>query len=221
MIVFSVTAGIRRPPRRCVRRCISEVTYKGLLCSTQSCVRPSGNPGRCGGQSYLGMARCLPGSDLSWSHLKLTLIKGHLNPPSSRHSLIFNQCSMREASCPETNEIMLQEAQKPAMSRGGSVAEESDSSSPSAISTPWSVLSKHVGSSSSRGVSPDAAGHSPTEPIAIIGMSCRLPGTATDIPALWDMLVSGRTAWTPGPGKRFNMKAFQDVTGTKASTVRA
>ena len=107
------------------------------------------------------------------------------------------------------------------MSRDSSVADESDSSSPSAISTPWSLLSKHGGSSSSLGVSPDAAGHSPIEPIAIIGMSCRLPGTATDIPALWDMLVSGRTAWTPGPGKRFNMKAFQDVTGEKASTVRA
>lgn len=110
------------------------------------------------------------------------------------------------------------------MSPDSSVAEESDSSSPSAISTPWSVLSKHVGGSSrssSRDVSPDAVGHSPVEPIAIIGMSCRLPGTATDIPALWDMLVSGRTAWTPGPGSRFNMEAFQDVTGKKAGTVRA
>jgi emericellamide synthase (highly reducing iterative type I polyketide synthase) len=116
---------------------------------------------------------------------------------------------------------MLQEAQGPATSRDSSIAGESDSSSPSAISTPWSVLSKHAsGSKSSLGGSPDAAAHSPIEPIAIIGMSCRLPGTATDIPALWDMLVSGRTAWTPGPGKRFNMKAFQDVTGTKAGTVR-
>ncbi|KAK4105143.1 polyketide synthase 3 [Parathielavia hyrcaniae] len=108
-----------------------------------------------------------------------------------------------------------------AMSRDSSVGEESDSSSPSAISTPWSVVSRHVdgtSSTSSLGFSPDAAGHGPVEPIAIIGMSCRLPGTATDIPALWDMLVSGRTAWTPGPGKRFNMKAFQDTTGTKAST---
>ncbi len=108
------------------------------------------------------------------------------------------------------------------MSRDSSVTESNDSFSPSAISTPWSVVSKHVGSSSSSlGVSPDAAGHSPIEPIAVIGMSCRLPGTATDIPALWEMLVSGRTAWTPGPGKRFNMKAFQDATGSKASTVRA
>lgn len=47
------------------------------------------------------------------------------------------------------------------------------------------------------------------EPIAVIGMSCRLPGTAADVPGFWDMLVTGRTAWTDGPGKRFNMKAFQ------------
>ncbi|CAI4212690.1 unnamed protein product [Parascedosporium putredinis] len=40
-------------------------------------------------------------------------------------------------------------------------------------------------------------------------MSCRLPGTAADVSGFWDMLVTGRTAWTDGPGKRFNMKAFQ------------
>ncbi|KAK4169040.1 polyketide synthase [Cladorrhinum sp. PSN259] len=58
----------------------------------------------------------------------------------------------------------------------------------------------------------------PVEPIAIIGMSCRLPGTATDTSALWNMLLSGRSAWTPGPGKRFNMSAFSDPTGTKPGT---
>lgn len=53
------------------------------------------------------------------------------------------------------------------------------------------------------------------EPIAIIGMSCRLPGSAIDPLNFWDMLVAGRTAWTPGPGKRFNMKAFRDPTAKK------
>lgn len=77
--------------------------------------------------------------------------------------------------------------------------------------SPWSVLSdqdlfENVGSG-------------PLEPIAIIGMSCRLGGSAHDPESLWDMLMSGRTAWTPGPGKRFNMKAFQDPSGRLAGTV--
>lgn len=61
---------------------------------------------------------------------------------------------------------------------------------------------------------------SPTiEPIAIIGMSCRMPGGVNDPSSLWKMLVSGRTAWTPGPGERFNLQAFQDSSGRKADTV--
>lgn len=61
--------------------------------------------------------------------------------------------------------------------------------------------------------------YEPCEPIAIVGMSCRIPGAATDPSALWDMLVSGRTAWTPGPGRRFNIKAFQHATANRAGTV--
>lgn len=58
------------------------------------------------------------------------------------------------------------------------------------------------------------------EPIAIIGMSCRLPGSAHDIPGFWNMLQHGRSAWTPGPmKKRFNMEAFQDPSGTIADSV--
>ncbi|KAF7563745.1 hypothetical protein G7046_g409 [Stylonectria norvegica] len=76
--------------------------------------------------------------------------------------------------------------------------------------SPWSVLSD-------LGTHPQT-GNIPLEPIAIIGMSCRLPGSAQDPSSLWDMLVSGRTAWTPGPGKRFNMKAFQDPSAHKAGT---
>ncbi|XDG05071.1 hypothetical protein ABKA04_004686 [Annulohypoxylon sp. FPYF3050] len=57
-----------------------------------------------------------------------------------------------------------------------------------------------------------------TEPIAIIGMSCRLAGDAKDVPSLWNMLLTKRTAWTPSPGRRFNMKAFQDPSGNKSGT---
>ncbi|PMB67276.1 Compactin diketide synthase mokB [Beauveria bassiana] len=55
----------------------------------------------------------------------------------------------------------------------------------------------------------------PPEPIAVIGMSCRLSGSAQDPCSLWEMLTSGRTAWTPGPGNRFNMKAFQSPSADK------
>jgi emericellamide synthase (highly reducing iterative type I polyketide synthase) len=78
-------------------------------------------------------------------------------------------------------------------------------------SSPWSVLSEH-------GANEDFA-NGPLMPVAIIGMSCRLPGSAQDPSSLWEMLISGRTAWTPGPGRRFNMKAFQDPSGVKAGTV--
>lgn len=92
-------------------------------------------------------------------------------------------------------------------------AESETAESEGYSSSPWSVLSGWDTNSSV-----ENSGHGSVEPIAIIGMSCRLPGSATDTSSLWDMLVSGRTAWTPGPGKRFNMKAFQDPLG-KAGTV--
>ncbi|XWW94239.1 hypothetical protein V2A60_002182 [Cordyceps javanica] len=60
------------------------------------------------------------------------------------------------------------------------------------------------------GVAGSDVNNTPPEPIAIIGMSCRLSGSAQDPSSLWEMLTSGRTAWTPGPGQRFNMKAFQN-----------
>lgn len=85
-------------------------------------------------------------------------------------------------------------------------------------SSPWSVLSNRKINSSHDNDSQEASPE-PVEPIAIIGMSCRLSGSATDPSSLWEMLKSGRTSWTPGPGRRFNMKAFQDQTGTKTGTV--
>lgn len=88
--------------------------------------------------------------------------------------------------------------------------ESNGSGSEAFSSSPWSVLSDHETSDD---------GHGSLEPIAIIGMSCRMGGSATDTSNLWDMLVSGRTAWTPGPGKRFNMAAFQDSTSHRSGTV--
>jgi acyl transferase domain-containing protein len=45
-------------------------------------------------------------------------------------------------------------------------------------------------------------------PIAIVGMSCRLPGGANSPEQLWDMLEQGRNAWTDVPKDRFRWESF-------------
>ncbi|KAL2867348.1 type I polyketide synthase [Aspergillus lucknowensis] len=98
-------------------------------------------------------------------------------------------------------------------------AESETADSERLSSSPWSVLSDNESNTSDeRG---HESRHGSLEPIAIIGMGCRLSGTATDVSALWDMLKAGRSAWTPGPGARFNMKAFQEPTGTRSGTTNA
>lgn len=47
-----------------------------------------------------------------------------------------------------------------------------------------------------------------TEPLAIVGLSCRLPGSANSLATLWDLLADGREAWSPVPAERFNEAAF-------------
>lgn len=42
------------------------------------------------------------------------------------------------------------------------------------------------------------------EPIAVIGLSFRLPGDANDVDGLWKLLESGESAWTPVPEDRYN-----------------
>ncbi|GIJ86782.1 polyketide synthase [Aspergillus pseudoviridinutans] len=44
------------------------------------------------------------------------------------------------------------------------------------------------------------------EPIAIIGMSAKFSGDATNTEKFWRMLVEGRSGWTPFPSSRFNAK---------------
>jgi len=46
------------------------------------------------------------------------------------------------------------------------------------------------------------------EPIAIIGMSCRLSGTATSPNGLWQMLSKGLTGWSTDGGNRFRLESF-------------
>ena len=59
------------------------------------------------------------------------------------------------------------------------------------------------------------------EAIAIVGLSCRFPGDATNPEKFWGMCAEGRSAWTPIPEERFNAKAFYHPQGDKQSTVRA
>lgn len=48
----------------------------------------------------------------------------------------------------------------------------------------------------------------PTEPIAIIGLSCKFTGDANTTEGFWKMLTEGRTAWSePPPGRDGTQRA--------------
>ncbi|KAI1744665.1 polyketide synthase [Xylaria scruposa] len=49
---------------------------------------------------------------------------------------------------------------------------------------------------------------SSVDPIAIIGISCRLPGNANSANDFWELLEKGTKTWTPVPPDRFNEKVF-------------
>ncbi|KJZ72764.1 hypothetical protein HIM_07839 [Hirsutella minnesotensis 3608] len=46
------------------------------------------------------------------------------------------------------------------------------------------------------------------EPVAIVGVACRLPGSANDLDSFWDLLAMGGEAWSRVPADRFNESAF-------------
>ncbi|MEM6799715.1 MAG: polyketide synthase, partial [Planctomycetota bacterium] len=50
-------------------------------------------------------------------------------------------------------------------------------------------------------------GKSGSEPIAVVGMACRLPG-APDLASYWELLQSGRTAVTEVPASRWEVDEF-------------
>ncbi|OCL09643.1 putative polyketide synthase [Glonium stellatum] len=58
----------------------------------------------------------------------------------------------------------------------------------------------------------------PAMPIAIIGMSCRLPGDATSPEKLWDLCSKARSGWSSIPPDRFNSDAFYHPKGEKTGT---
>jgi hypothetical protein len=57
------------------------------------------------------------------------------------------------------------------------------------------------------------------EPIAIVGVGCRLPGGATSPSKLWDLLAAGKSAWGPFPANRFSHSGFHSPSGLKNGTV--
>ena len=57
-------------------------------------------------------------------------------------------------------------------------------------------------------------------PIAIIGMSCRLPGGASNIEKFWELASEGRSAWSKIPENRFNVDAFYHPDSDRTNCVR-
>ncbi|KAI1077405.1 hypothetical protein F5B20DRAFT_583402 [Whalleya microplaca] len=57
--------------------------------------------------------------------------------------------------------------------------------------------------------------------IAIIGMSCRLPGDATNPEKLWELCAQGREAWSEWPSSRFNQNAFYHPNPERGGTFNA
>jgi len=58
-----------------------------------------------------------------------------------------------------------------------------------------------------------------SEPIAIIGLSCKFAGDARTPEELWKMLEEGRNAWSEIPESRFNPKGFYHSDPDKLDTV--
>lgn len=74
------------------------------------------------------------------------------------------------------------------------------------------------------GVSTSAAGAEPAalrarEPIAIVGMGCRLPGGITSAEDLWQVLLQGRECIVDIPQSRWNRWKYGDPTGNSSGRV--
>lgn len=57
------------------------------------------------------------------------------------------------------------------------------------------------------------------EPIAIIGMSSKFAGEATNNENLWQMLVEGRSGWKPFPSSRFRSEGIYHPNNERLNSV--
>jgi acyl transferase domain-containing protein len=58
-------------------------------------------------------------------------------------------------------------------------------------------------------------------PIAIIGMSCRLPGNVSTVEDFWHMMSRARCGWSEIPGERFNIDAYHHPNPAKKGCFNA
>ncbi|KAI0838660.1 ketoacyl-synt-domain-containing protein [Hypoxylon sp. FL0890] len=58
-------------------------------------------------------------------------------------------------------------------------------------------------------------------PIAIVGMSCRLPGDVSTPGDFWKLLTKGRSAWSKIPKDRFNQEAYNHPNPEKKGTINS
>ncbi|OLF06430.1 type I polyketide synthase, partial [Actinophytocola xanthii] len=102
-----------------------------------------------------------------------------------------------------------------------------------ALSVPaWAVwqyptvaaLADHLAGAAEPAPAPAAAGAATTgvEPIAVVGLGCRLPGGIESPAALWDALLSEMDAVRPVPGDRWDVEEWydEDVAAPGRTTVR-
>ncbi|KAJ5114039.1 hypothetical protein N7456_002573 [Penicillium angulare] len=54
--------------------------------------------------------------------------------------------------------------------------------------------------------------------IAVVGMSCRLPGGANDLDLFWDLLEEGRDVVERVPANRYDVDTHTDITGKRLNT---
>ncbi|KAH6680488.1 hypothetical protein B0J14DRAFT_683803, partial [Halenospora varia] len=62
-------------------------------------------------------------------------------------------------------------------------------------------------------------GEDASMPIAVIGMACRFPGDATSPEKLWELLISGRNAWSEFPKDRVNIDGFYHPSGNRQGSI--
>jgi acyl transferase domain-containing protein len=59
----------------------------------------------------------------------------------------------------------------------------------------------------------------PPAPLAIVGMSCRMPGSVASLDDFWNMLTNSRDGYREFPSERFNWKAFYHPNQTRRDSI--